>query len=281
MFNIPSFFGFRAGTGLILDNYPNASRAYSLRKLRTAYTGSAIQVRRSSDNTTSNIGFLSNGELDTTALLSFVGNGVLDNGFITDWYDQSGSAGSNNATQSIALNQPQIVSGGALINLGTKPSIDLLALSRLDFNGIDTINFTVLYVSKVNTSNVTNVLLANASSGSRGLGDNSPASGSPFAFVGIIDSTLNNNSLTNSIPTYQLVYANRRNTTQAVGQINGSNNAYNNSVASTSAIYSIISGYGSGVNYLGKVQEIIIYANDQSANRVGLETNINNFYSIF
>ena len=33
---------------LLLDTYPNAAVAYSLRKLRTAYSGSAIRVRRSS-----------------------------------------------------------------------------------------------------------------------------------------------------------------------------------------------------------------------------------------
>ena len=30
---------------LLLDSYPNAAVAYSLRKLRSAYTGSAIRVR--------------------------------------------------------------------------------------------------------------------------------------------------------------------------------------------------------------------------------------------
>ncbi len=58
---------------LLLDLYPNASAAYSLRKLRNAYSGSAIKVRRSSDNAEQDIGFDVNGYLDTTALLSFVG----------------------------------------------------------------------------------------------------------------------------------------------------------------------------------------------------------------
>jgi len=31
---------------LLLDDYPSAAAAYSLRKLRTAYSGSAIRVRR-------------------------------------------------------------------------------------------------------------------------------------------------------------------------------------------------------------------------------------------
>lgn len=47
--------------------------AYSLRKLRNAYTGSAIRVRRSFDNAEQDIGF--NGtNLDTTALQNFVGS---------------------------------------------------------------------------------------------------------------------------------------------------------------------------------------------------------------
>ena len=39
---------------LLLDLYPSAAAAYSLRKLRNGYTGSAIQVRRESDDATQN-----------------------------------------------------------------------------------------------------------------------------------------------------------------------------------------------------------------------------------
>jgi hypothetical protein len=45
-----------------------------LRKLRNAYTGNAIRVRRSSDNAEADIGFTANGDLDTTALLAHVGS---------------------------------------------------------------------------------------------------------------------------------------------------------------------------------------------------------------
>jgi hypothetical protein len=61
---------------LLLDLFPNASVAYSLRKLRTAYSGSAIRVRRSSDNAEQDIGFVDN-ELDTTSMLDFVGYNLL------------------------------------------------------------------------------------------------------------------------------------------------------------------------------------------------------------
>ena len=95
----------------LLDDYPNAAAAYSLRKLRNFYTGDAIVVRRASDNTTRSIGFdaLTN-ELDTASLESFC---VGTDGFVTTWFDQSG----NNppATQSIASKQPKIVSNGTFL----------------------------------------------------------------------------------------------------------------------------------------------------------------------
>jgi len=102
--------------GLLLDRYPNAAAAYSVRKLRGAYTGSAIRVRRSSDNAETDIGF-SGANLDTSALTSFCG---ASNGFVTTWYDQSGNG--INATQTTAARQPQIVSSGSVILTNTKPS---------------------------------------------------------------------------------------------------------------------------------------------------------------
>ena len=55
----------------LLDQYGDAAAAYSLRKLRSGYTGSAIRVRRSSDNTERDMGFYDN-DLDTVALLDWV-----------------------------------------------------------------------------------------------------------------------------------------------------------------------------------------------------------------
>jgi hypothetical protein len=58
---------------LLLDSYYGAAAAYSLRKLKNSWTGSAIKVRRSNDNVEQNIGFDASGNLDTTALTTFVG----------------------------------------------------------------------------------------------------------------------------------------------------------------------------------------------------------------
>jgi hypothetical protein len=57
----------------LVDTYSGSTAVYSLRKVNSAYTGSAIRVRRSNDNSEKNINFTSNGDLDTNALLDFVG----------------------------------------------------------------------------------------------------------------------------------------------------------------------------------------------------------------
>ena len=92
--------------------------AYSVRQLSSAYTGYAIQVRRSSDNTTENIGFTSAGDLDTATLKAFVGSGT---GYVTCWYDQSGNG--YNATQGTAANQPTIMTSGVINRENGKPSV--------------------------------------------------------------------------------------------------------------------------------------------------------------
>ena len=102
----------------LLETYTGIAVAYSLRKLKSSYTGSAIRVRRSSDNAEQNIGFIANGDLDTVTLLSFVGAG---NGFVTTWYDQS--ANSRNAYQTTAAYQPFIVNAGSIVTNGGKPAI--------------------------------------------------------------------------------------------------------------------------------------------------------------
>lgn len=97
----------------------SASHAYSLRKLRAAYAGSSVRVRRSSDNAETDIGFTVMGDLDTAALLTHVGAG---DGFVTTFYDQSGNA--RNLTQTTAANQPQIASSGAMITIvGSMPGM--------------------------------------------------------------------------------------------------------------------------------------------------------------
>ena len=65
---------------LLLDTYTGAAAAYSLRKLRTLYTGDCVEVWNGSSYT--DIGF-SNDELDTAALAAHCGS---NDGFVSKWY---------------------------------------------------------------------------------------------------------------------------------------------------------------------------------------------------
>ena len=109
---------FLGGTTKPLDSVGSAAVAYGLRKLRSAYTGSAIRVRRSSDSTEQDIGFLSDGELDVASLMNFVGSG---SGYVKTWYDQSGNG--TNATQTTTAAQPTIVASGQLQMVNNRPAI--------------------------------------------------------------------------------------------------------------------------------------------------------------
>ena len=95
------------GLGFVgaLDAYlTNLVAVYSINaKLVASYNGSAIRVRRSSDNTLTDIGFLGNGDFDAASYLAFIGAG---NGFVHTIYDQSGNG--RHQVQATAAAQPQI-----------------------------------------------------------------------------------------------------------------------------------------------------------------------------
>lgn len=101
----------------LLDNYANAQAAYSLRKLRAAYSGAAIRVRNAGGSET-DIGFDSNGDLDTASLALHAGSG---SGLIVTWYDQSGNG--RDATQSTQSLRPHITTSGTLETVNGKPAI--------------------------------------------------------------------------------------------------------------------------------------------------------------
>ena len=103
--------------------------AFSLRKVISSYTGHAIKVRRSSDNVEQNIGFNSNDELDTVDLLAFVGS---SNGYVSIWYDQSGSG--NNLSNTTLSQQPRIVLNGVIDRQNGKPYISFWGIPLLYIN---------------------------------------------------------------------------------------------------------------------------------------------------
>jgi hypothetical protein len=267
----------------ILDTYPNAFVAYSTRRLRLAYSGSAIRVRRSSDNAESDIGFNSLYDLDSSALLSFVGSG---NGFVTTWYDQSGNG--NNASQTTAANQPQIVSSGALNTKNNKAIID--------FDGInDFLNYSGSGLAGVKYSIFAAHLRKSTQAVSYLLGGNIGATNENMHIGWFANTTYrfaqysnDLNATVASFTTEQLLLANALNSTT------GKQIYFNNTFASSNTNTVNLNAYlnasigrynpgGGSVDYFfhGKASEIIIYASDKTSDLTGINTDINTYYAIY
>lgn len=277
-------------TGLLVT-YPGSLGAYSLRKLTTAYAGSAIKVRRSSDNAESDIGFLVSNYLDTATMKTFVG---ANDGFVTTWYDQSGN--SNNATQSTTANQPRIMAAGVVERVNSKPAVSFgdetdgwgVVIPTGFLNGSTSLGY-------FQVAQVTDYLLSNA--GVFGPSTTN-STGIQVLQVSVIlrPTYLSFNAGSarndNSGAAYQLW----NDATQSLTSIHGNVTdvtVYKNGSAITltdgsamptlnfNGVYAI-GYYNSTTNDMnGFINELIIYATNQTANRTGIEANINGFYSIF
>jgi len=263
-------------TGL-LDTYSGAAVAYSAaRRLRTAYTGSLIRVRRSSDNAEQNIGYDINNVLDETALTTFVGAG---DGFVTTWYDQSGNT--KNATQSTAINQHRIVSSGTIEKDGGKPCLNTLTRPPLSLTTTDFRNS--ITVAKVDTQNLINYLIG--ISGTYNYGNFYNGSFGGIDGIGGFDGSnirsLAGEDLNRHLGWLQMKSGN------LYGAKDGASESNLGSFApppfSTYAQTNEIGGRSSSsvLFFQGKIQEVILYNSDQTSNKTGIESNINTFYSIY
>lgn len=254
----------------LLDTYIGAAGVYSLRHLRTGYSGPAIRVRRSSDDTEQDIYFL-NGVLDTASLLSFVG---ANNGFVRTWYDQSGFG--RHANQTTNADQPQIVSSGSVITQGSKPAIDFLGTKGFT-------NYSVIYTAAPSAFNVFCVASPGISGGFRGLF--SPgAEATQHMLLSQLSSdgvwgtfSTSGQSGLGTFSTRSLLEMQSANGESGVFFFNSSGAG---NFATTIGQSSLIGG-SPGQKHDGTIQEIIYYESNQSANRAILASGINSFYSIY
>ena len=272
---------------LLLDDYPGAAAAYSLRKLDKDYTGSAIQIRTTGTGTNqpagalANIGFDSNGDLDETAIINHcLGTSCT----VQTWYDQSGNG--NNATQTTAANQPTIYTGGAVVAFNNRPAIDFdgsndfFNTPPLDvFSGsfIPNTSFAVFRREATNTV-------------FWGFGHNTLAGPySPTMFINNISYLvsrrgINTGALTQSGNQNQNLYTGEE---PATGNIsiyaNGSllASGANSDPRSQANFYNTI-GFSNASYSNSKTQELIFYQTVfNSTDRSGIESNINLYYSIY
>jgi len=259
---------------LLLDLYPGAAAAYSLRKLKTSYSGSAIRVRRSSDNAEQNIGFTIGDSLDTTSLTSFCSG---TNGFVTTWYDQSGN--NRNVVNTAAVGQPQIVSTGAVLLENTKPTM------RFDGSNDD---FSASFGTILNQpSTMFSVVrpLSLALGTTRHLIDKHSA-GQRQAVYMLLSNNIalfSGSSFDSGVAftaTQQLINATFNSTNSSIKRNNGSTITGN---AGTENQEGLRIGSNAGVAsfFNMNLQEIILYNSNQSSNLANINLNINTFYNVY
>jgi hypothetical protein len=260
----------------LLDAYPGAGAAYSVRKLSSSYTGSALRVRRSSDNTEQDIGFVGM-YLDTTALTNFVGAG---NGFVTKWYDQSGN--NRDAAQTTSSWQSKIVNSGTIITENGKPAIEFITNTvtgaKLTITGLTTqlnSSFLVSSVVKANTQTGYRGIFTTTTTGSNGMMMLSRGGTNNWGTYGNAAYRQSNSNIQAAALTLITMQSSNGN----------AGNFYKNSSAdgtftdTEGQTYVGIGGQQTQ-EFNGKISEVIAYPTDQSVNRTGIETNIINYYGL-
>lgn len=261
------------GNVLLLDEFPNASIAYSFRRLNTFYRGPAIKVRRSSDNAEQDIGFTGL-NLDETSLVSFVG--VSGNGYISKWYDQSGN--NNDATAS-TNNQPRLVFNGAINKFNNRIYADFPDQAGMNFTNVSsTSDWSCFFVAK-RTGQSVKLWALSTSSGT--------AANRVYALAHYSD----NNIYIRNRPNYYVIADNTSSqyiySSFSVGNplylfMNGISKSITlgGSSATTSDFntlgYSVSPEYSSGYIY-----ETVFYKLDKRTDRSLIELNINKYYNIY
>lgn len=272
---------------LLLDLYPNAAAAYSLRKLRTAYAGDAIRVRRSSDDTEMDIGFVDN-ELDTASLLNFVGAG---DGFVSTWYDQSLNA--NNFIQPTASNQPEIIKNGFIYYINGNVGIfsnqynlshQMYTVNTGIINQVETSYFAV--TSNYTIENTGVLFSTNYSSNTnayRCLVDTRSTPNRNFVitvdglnyFANLSTPRVNNNQVLLT----GIVDSLKNMSSFANGAV-GSTDTFSGTFTSD-LLFFTPTQINTVLELRTITSEMIFYNSDQSTNRTAIESNINSHYTIY
>jgi hypothetical protein len=299
-------YGLNIGSALLLDIYSDAAAAYSLRKLRTIYAGSAIRVRRSSDNAESDIGFNSGGGLNTTALTTFVGAG---SGFVTTWYDQSGNG--RHVTQATATSQPRIVNAGTVDTQNGKPAMvfdgsdDILQDSTNNpFTFTGPISFVHASYKNSTTYKHYETLFSAGTTGDTtnngsktigfGYANTSPANPIPSIVTDIWQPSGVQQNGTVGVNQSRIVgyYIPNWSTHRTAGQTSIRSNGVDLSVIPYGLINPTslntnpikIGGYDTILPqgyFAGSIFEMVAYTSNLVASRIPIESNINSYYSIY
>ena len=289
----------------ILDLYPTSvHHSYSLRKLRSAYGGFCLRVRRTAITSTEvNVSFDSNNTISLNSPITYAsgtattattlgqfaaiaGYGTPDVGvtanqniFVVTWYDQSGNG--KNPTNSTAARQPRLVNSTTadLEKSGGKVAV------RFVKSGINSLS---LADTTANINNMSSYFVG-AFVGSTGnqVGYSLGATNrfyfpfyNGFVYAGYgtnATAILLDASFTTNRKLYELISPSTGSPTLAQGFTNG---VAQGTVAIASGANTTIQLGTIGTNYYdGHIQEVIGW--QTNADRANKETNINSYWTIY
>lgn len=260
----------------LLDAYGGAHAAYSLRKLNSDYTGSAVRVRRHSDNSEYDVGFKADGTLDTDAT-----DAVYDNSNLTivTWYDQSGNG--KDMTQSTSSAEPLLYNDIGLMQIDGRPGARFVGNDEMPFDatGLDIGNLSSFVVARMNNTSGTQFVLR-----ASGIANNKRwfaplIQGGAFRFMhGVYHTDVGTTGNTNN-NLHTMIAGSTQGDVEAF--VNGTSVGTRTLDTGIDTTITGIGGAGNLTNFMnGFVQEVVIYSSDQSERREGIERNISNHYDL-
>jgi len=189
----------------------------------------------------------------------------IADGFVSQWYDQSGNG--NPAMQTTAANQPKIVDGGSLVTRNSKPSILFggAADNYLDVVGrpLTKSVFSTLQASNTNFE----TLICDTTDNFPRLTTNNAANNRAYKLEGFGTPSVNIDGVTyNGTSSVYSFYF------HLLGMTSGTGSAIDRIGANPA-----VSATGNSFNF---VSELILYPDDQSDNRTAIEANIGETYNI-
>ena len=263
--NIPSI-------NYILDSYPNAIVAYSLRKLKSSYVGNAVEVTRTSDNSTLNIGFNSNGDFNISQLRSFLTGNTF--GYLTKWYDQSGNNNHMSATTSTA---PFITLTNIEYFIGGRSCFYSANYNNLNLtNSVTNAQSIFMVLGPEYNPFVYSFLLGHSNGGiyDYHAGDNGFWLSSTYASNYVYNGSNYMNGVAYDFTiTAQQQSANQYNKPFCVTMIHQSPSGRFNRLSQDRT--------STDRSRTGRVAELIVYSGNQKDNRLIIEKNISDYYSLF
>jgi hypothetical protein len=232
-----------------------------------------MKVRRASDDAETDIGFDSNGDLDTAAIATHCGASA---GYVSVWYDMSGN--SNNATQSTSGSQPQIYNGTAVIIENGKPAVQFdgsdSSLGASYTLAVTTTSYSGFIVSKTTNAAAQQILIQGGRTHLSYSSSNKLAS-----FIGGAGTTSPSAVGTNQILA-EYIY-DQSGTTVSI-YVNGTLLASETRTGTSNNLLRIGEANDGRFNLDGVLQEVVIWPSNQNSagNRTGIETDIDTYFSI-